>query len=211
MDSREAKLKLLKEINAVKYILFGKTGEHGTLQTRMDMWKDICEKGKALGLLDERRDFKYMRDVCWQNLKRRALAKKTAAKRLGRKFKITAIDNMVFQILNSIEDTKSVKIELERKEEEHSEYIEEEDDEIREEHAEEIETLLIEKPTQSNISEAKEENYKVADKKELLELDFLELQNYKTKLEILELEFKLGISHSKYTKELVKNISDGGE
>lgn len=66
---------ILSIIKEKKELLFGTTSNTRTKIDKMNEWQNIYLKCLALGLVREGKDYTYVRDVFWQNLKRTALVK----------------------------------------------------------------------------------------------------------------------------------------
>lgn len=72
LSKKDKKMMILSIIKEKKELLFGNTS---TKADKMNEWQNIYFKCLALGLVREGKDYTYVRDVFWQNLKRTALVK----------------------------------------------------------------------------------------------------------------------------------------
>lgn len=253
-EKMEGRISIVREINEAKDTLFGPFCLERSIQMKVRMWSDILEKAKSLGLVAANRDYSYMRDIYWQNIKRHSLSKRENEHLHGKKLKRTTIDDLVYdivdntsslhtQITNPTQDSVTTKTDHDHnsqvinesnsdgidviiekvKEEEpfcirkqlEQRTIQFEDPAFEEYELTAPEPSSVNRPhtngptetiqTNDGIKQKKEER-KLKKRKAQREIDFLELQNYKTQLEVLDLEIKLGIEPSKYTKELAKRI-----
>lgn len=250
------KIIVLREICDAKDTLFGPFSSERTVQMKCKIWTNIVEKAKSLGLVATCKDYKYMRDVFWQNIKRQSLNKRENMQIHGKEFKRSPIDDLVYDIIDNTSSLHQQQTSLQNhetfvlssakpaprhsvmlktdhldldfiKEDEHEEtaniLIDEtaevtiekvdqsEDDQF---HQEDDSSLVEDEPPFTNGAERaiyvydrskqKIDEGKLKKRKLQLEIDFLELQNYKTQLEVLDLESKLGITPSKFTKEIAK-------
>lgn len=100
MYTNEAKLYVLNKILAKKHILFGKFSNTLTKNDKVSAWKEIFEQCQCLNCF-EGKDYTYIRDVFYHNLKKSAVAKRDAptGKEGGRKAKYTEVDEKVFDIM----------------------------------------------------------------------------------------------------------------
>lgn len=284
MEKMVGKIIILREIFEAKDTLFGPFSSERTMQMKSKIWTDILEKAKSLGLVAACKDYKYMRDIYWQNMKRHSCQKRENEQKHGKKSTVSPIDDLVYEIVDntstlhqqtSLKDhqksimpslfntslnhsvmlkTDHINIEVVNEDEndvnehendgnEHENDVNgdencedvnftiEEVDHLEEEFSEEpaeVTKPSEDKPSQPNYEitpdapsspqnngpegtiygydrlKQKVEEGKLKKRKVQLEIDFLELQNYKTQLEVLSLERKLGITPSKFTVELAK-------
>lgn len=218
MDKVVGKIIVLREICENKSVLFGPFSEDITLQRKVDLWVQILNKAKALGLISYDKDYKYMRDVYWQNLKRGALGKKTSKTKKERKY--SPIDDLVFEIL---EKSTAPVPPLPKATEQFSTKQEDQDsfdsallDSTKhDEDNQNPNIVYLEAAEASPISKKRNRpnktkylnEDKIRKKKMALQVEFMELQNYKLKLEVLVMEQKLGVIPSKYTKEIAKKLN----
>lgn len=76
LSKKDKKMMILSIIKEKKELLFGNTSSTLTNKAdKMNEWQNIYFKCLALGLVREGKDYTYVRDVFWQNLKRTALVK----------------------------------------------------------------------------------------------------------------------------------------
>lgn len=218
MDKVVGKIIVLREICENKSILFGPFSADITLQRKVDLWNQILNKAKSLGLVSYDKDYKYMRDVYWQNMKRTALGKSKTKKEK----KYSPIDDLVFEILEKptapvpplpkvTEETFITKQEDEDFLDSHEINSTKQEEDINHNpnivylEAAETTSPVSKKRIRPNKTKFLNEE-KIRKKKMALQVEFMELQNYKLKLEALEMEKKLGVNPSKYTKEILRKM-----
>lgn len=69
MKCNLSKINVLKAIYEERETLFGAFSERITKEITVKKWKEICEKGKALGIIQQEKDFTYCRDKFWPNIR----------------------------------------------------------------------------------------------------------------------------------------------
>lgn len=75
LSKRDKKIMILNIIKEKKELLFGKTSNILTKKDKVNEWQNIYFKCLALGLAKEGKDYTYVRDVFWPNVKRTSLVK----------------------------------------------------------------------------------------------------------------------------------------
>ncbi|KAJ3654354.1 hypothetical protein Zmor_013547 [Zophobas morio] len=181
-------------------------------ETKQEQWKNIYTTALSLQLVPAGKDWTYVRDTTWPNLRKRALEKKDKIKKTGtgggKESRLTEVDNKVLDILGK--DSASVcgigiNDPIENKEEETNENLETENaipscSKHNAENCAEIETtqniaaLHKKKSKVINTDDHQEDEIKLLKKRKLeLEIEYLEKINEKMSLEILKLKNELGI------------------
>ena len=64
------KIAILQKIRDSKEILFGAFSPELTKQTKAEEWKKIHSFALAMGVISQEKDFVYVRDTYWPNIKR---------------------------------------------------------------------------------------------------------------------------------------------
>ncbi|KAI5723864.1 hypothetical protein M8J76_011996 [Diaphorina citri] len=102
MASIREKILVLEKIEEAKHILFGKFNPTLTRQTKQDKWKEVFGKCQMLGLFLDK-EFTYLRDVFFPNLKKTTMAKIDRSRSTGtgggKDAKLTEIDNKILDII----------------------------------------------------------------------------------------------------------------
>lgn len=89
----ESKITILKMIKEKKDVLFTKVRQENSL--KLKNWEEIANFGKIKGLLQSNVNGDNLRNVIWQNWRRRAIAKKNSGT------KIHLSDNLVLDIIGN--------------------------------------------------------------------------------------------------------------
>ncbi|VEN34301.1 unnamed protein product [Callosobruchus maculatus] len=91
----ERKMQFLKKVRENKDILFGAFSEKLRKQDKVNKWKEMAEVAKT------DKDWTYVRDTIWQNLKKTAMLKIDNAKKTGTggMGTLTEVHNMVLEII----------------------------------------------------------------------------------------------------------------
>lgn len=71
--SADAKVTILKLILENKDTLFGQFSESLTKVDKERKWNEIADEAKALGVMGSGKAWSYLRDIIWQNWRRRAV------------------------------------------------------------------------------------------------------------------------------------------
>lgn len=82
-DKTKAKLRILQLIRDEREILFGAFSSKLTKIHKMDAWERILEEAKNLGLISTSKTASYIRDIFWQNLRKRTMKKIDDAQQTG--------------------------------------------------------------------------------------------------------------------------------
>ncbi|XP_067014637.2 uncharacterized protein [Anabrus simplex] len=207
------KLLILNKIRDAKEILFGAFSSL-TKEDKVREWRNIHNIALSVGLIPDAKDFTYVRDVLWQNLKKTTVAKLDNAKKTGsaggKISKLTDIDNIVIDIIGKespIVTSLGVNETWEKPLEETT---------ACENNAEATPVVVgDETPCSSKGQKRKkissESSLHHTDYQEIqrrkkiaLQNELLEIQIYKSKLEALKLERDLGLPMSHYTKDITK-------
>ena len=69
-EQRKLKMSVLARIKADKGILFGAFSQHVTKIAKIERWKLIYNHAQSLGLVPPTKDWTYVRDVWWPNVKK---------------------------------------------------------------------------------------------------------------------------------------------
>ena len=71
--SEDEKVATLSLIRDNKDLLFGAFSNTITYEIKENKWKSIYDELKSIGFLAHIKDYKHLRDVMWQNWKRRTI------------------------------------------------------------------------------------------------------------------------------------------
>ncbi|KAJ3655792.1 hypothetical protein Zmor_014905 [Zophobas morio] len=154
-------------------------------QRKLKMWKLIYNHAQSLGLVPPTKDWTYVRDVWWLNVKKATMEKVDNYKKTGTgggpEKKLTDVDEEVLDVL----DKESPAI--------HGLGLE----------PQPMSEDIIE--IQETATAGHETN---KEKKEKLQMELLKVEIYKTRLEARQLEISLGLPESEFTKDLQANDTD---
>ncbi|XP_050292780.1 uncharacterized protein LOC126733499 [Anthonomus grandis grandis] len=97
----EIKMQFLTKIKENKEILFGAFSDRLKKQDKVEKWKEITQVAQSICLVSVEKDWTYVRDTVWQNLKKSAMPKIDNAKKTGTcgKDMLTEIDKMILDIV----------------------------------------------------------------------------------------------------------------
>lgn len=73
----ERKMQFLNKIKENKQILFGAFSEKLRKQDKIEKWKEMAMVAQSICLLPADKDWTYVRDTIWQNLKKTAMVSST--------------------------------------------------------------------------------------------------------------------------------------
>lgn len=104
MDHKEkAKLRVLQLIREKKDTLFGAFSAKLTKLDKIDGWETILEEAKKLGLIPSNKCVSYLRDIYWQNIRKRTMKKiddsHVTGAAGGEKCVLDDIDKLVIDII----------------------------------------------------------------------------------------------------------------
>lgn len=93
----------MKEIEKKRDILFAAFSNTITKTTKDAAWEAIAEKAKSVNVIGAQKNGKFLRDVTWQNWRKRAIEKRDKNRRTGagggKKVTITEMEELVFRII----------------------------------------------------------------------------------------------------------------
>ncbi|KAL1493886.1 hypothetical protein ABEB36_009570 [Hypothenemus hampei] len=183
----ERKMQFLTKIRENKDILFGAFSEKLRKQDKIEKWKEMAMVAQSICLLPADKDWTYVRDTIWQNLKKTAMLKIDNAKKTGTggMGTLTEVDNMVLSIIGKESPVicgLGVAESFEKPQDQSSK-------------GGKRKRVTDKNASTDNESAIKEE-------KLTLQVEYLKLKNYRTKLEILKLEKELQLPMSEFTKSL---------
>lgn len=86
--------------------IFGAFSTSITKKHKNDTWDNITKKAIAMGLVSADRDAKYVREVYWQNLRKRTMNKLDSSRSTGsgggKSVILDDIDNMIIDIIGML-------------------------------------------------------------------------------------------------------------
>ncbi|XP_063235645.1 uncharacterized protein LOC134538339 [Bacillus rossius redtenbacheri] len=215
------KILILQEIRDKKETLFGPFSCTLTKEMKTSCWKEIHTQCGSLGLVAADKEWTYTRDVLWQNLKKSTMKKVDNRKKTGAAggpdckyaevdilvLDIIGKDSPVIQSLGVTETWEAVGVEdiIETvMPEAYTFEVVENAGNVSE---------LVSTPTGNNEGTKKKRNdsqdplsqeplHQLKKKKLMLQVEFLEKENYLKTLQILKLEKELDLAPSKFTESL---------
>lgn len=105
-EKDKGKMRILNLIRDKKDTLFGAFSPKLTKIDKQDAWEEILEEGKRLGLIPSAKDINYIRDVFWQNLRKRTLKKMDESQVTGgaggEKCIMDDMDHLVLDIIGEL-------------------------------------------------------------------------------------------------------------
>ncbi|KAL1498395.1 hypothetical protein ABEB36_009202 [Hypothenemus hampei] len=199
----ERKMQFLTKIRENKDILFGAFSEKLRKQDKIEKWKEMAMVAQSICLLPADKDWTYVRDTIWQNLKKTAMLKIDNAKKTGTggMGTLTEVDNMVLSIIGKESPVicgLGVAESFEKPQDQSCEVVTENDsegiinksrsirDHVNPSTSKEAKGGKRKRVTDKNASTDNESAIK--EEKLTLQVEYLKLKNYRTKLEILKLE-----------------------
>lgn len=107
-DKGKSKLKILQHIRDQKDILFGSLSPTITKIDKCNAWEKIADEAKTLGIITDEKPYNYVRDVYWQNLRKRTFKKidqrNSTGAAGGNESKLDEIDNLVLDIVGEFKN-----------------------------------------------------------------------------------------------------------
>ncbi|XP_063219058.1 uncharacterized protein LOC134529167 [Bacillus rossius redtenbacheri] len=217
------KIILLNKIKDSRDILFGAFSDKLTKQNKMSAWQEIRDFAASLGVISENKDWTYVRDVVWQNLKKSTMGKVDNSKKTGASggidVKLTDVDNIVLDIVGrdspvvcSLDVPETWAIEQESREVPvnssfHASSMMVEDLLLTPASLDEDGGTPTSKAAKRKRTNKFQEEEEFLQEKRKLQLEFLKVQIYKTKLDIMYRERQLNLQCSEFTN----NIESVGE
>ncbi|KAL7634495.1 UNVERIFIED_CONTAM: hypothetical protein RMT77_006297 [Armadillidium vulgare] len=230
--SREIfKKEFLIKIRSRKEILFGSFSHTLTKEKKCQTWMEIAEFAKSVCLIPRDKEWTYARDVLWQNIKKATMAKRDNINKTGKggMGKFTEVDELVLDILGkesplicglgvresmaSTECASSVSGVSNFLSPANIHHVKVDVNEDTDDCPEPV-------PHQSSQHEEKkrkrsttpkrlkvDDDHRESEKDKLMN-EFFRVKIFKTRLEILDLETKLGLPRSEYTKYLSRSTSN---
>lgn len=102
-DKVQSKLRILELIRDNRRTLFGAFSADLTKIDKSEAWEEILDEAKKLGLIAANKDINYIRDVHWQNLRKRTMKKiddsKVTGAAGGKEAQSDDIDHLVMDII----------------------------------------------------------------------------------------------------------------
>ncbi|XP_053945309.1 uncharacterized protein LOC128854881 [Anastrepha ludens] len=191
-QNKDKKLAVLEIVKKKKDILFGAFQNNAINKIEKEAaWKEVLKKAQFLGLASASREWTYARDHLFGLWKSRTLAKKS--KRNHTSVVYNPVDNCILDILRN-ESPAVVRLSLP------------ESDGVKSNI--EPQTSITKPALTSNktaASQGKKRKRESCDEVKRLKIAILETELYKNKLQILELEKKLGVKRSKFTSNLLRD------
>ncbi|XP_047998347.1 uncharacterized protein LOC125235802 [Leguminivora glycinivorella] len=221
MSQNDSKITVLQLIRDKKDILFGSFRDRLTKDKNIAEWKNVSNLALSLGLVPVGNDYTYVRDTFYLNLKISTLSKRDDARKTGtgggKKIILTPTDELILEIIGKDSPIlDGINVEASTSE------LPLDQNDVHE--SSQVSQIQIDNETTSNadsnslagvtekektkiVRKGSKQHDDVLDqetkkKRKLdLQLEFLELQNYKMKLEIFELEQKLEVKPSNILKK----------
>jgi len=225
-------LNFLRKMFELKSELFGAYSATVTKETKKNAWTAVRDYAVSIGLITSDKDYTYVRDTTWTNLRKRTMEKIDKSSKTGASgspdSKLDAIDDMVLTIIGKespalkgigVEDSmSSAPFRGLAEKVENFEVGTLLNEEISEANVQicawsPMDDSLIEDtamPATTNGRKRKQVIVRTCDTKKQLEIlkkQKLELEVLKTKLEVWELENRLKVEHSELTKS-IKSLFD---
>lgn len=223
-------LNFLRKIFELKADLFEAFSATATKETKKKAWSAVRDYAVSIGLITNDKDYTYVRDTTWTNLRKRTMEKVDKSSKTGASgspdSKLDAIDDMVLNIIGKesavlkglgVGDSMApTPLSESRQEEQESLANEEINPTVHSSnvqilgwsHMDDSDVTLFEEaamPTTNTTRKRKQVIVRTTDAKkqfEILRKKKLELEVLKTKLEVWELENKLGVEHSELTQSI---------
>lgn len=102
-ENDNSKIQVLQLIRDHRTTIFGKFSNSLASKDKHKVWEKITTEAKILGLLPESKDAKYVRDVYWQNIRRRTVKKLDEQRKTGaaggKELMFDDVDNLVIDII----------------------------------------------------------------------------------------------------------------
>lgn len=102
-DKEKSRVRVLELIRSQRETLFGAFSPSLTKIDKSNAWESITDEAKQLGLITSNKTAVYMRDVYWQNLRKRTLKKMDDYRKTGsaggKDAKLDDIDHVVLDII----------------------------------------------------------------------------------------------------------------
>lgn len=102
-DKDKSRVRVLELIRSQRETLFGAFSPSLTKVDKYNAWESITDEAKSLGLIAANKMPNYMRDVYWQNLRKRTMKKiddyRATGSSGGNDAKLDDIDHIVLDII----------------------------------------------------------------------------------------------------------------
>ncbi|KAL1493553.1 hypothetical protein ABEB36_009257 [Hypothenemus hampei] len=214
MSARKQKdlknINFLRKIFENKAILFGKFSDTLTRSEKRNKWEEIRNYAVATGLVTNDKDYVYVRNITWGNLRKKTLTKTDNSKQTGagggKEFIRTEIDVLVLDILGK--DSPIIKgLGVADSSDGNNNNVDGcgEAIEVLKKKRKVIVTnskFTNQQKVQKDINDLKKDINDLKKEKVRLEILQLEMANYKLKLELLQKERELGLTPSQYTSDI---------
>lgn len=98
-NQRKLKLCILSKIKENKHILLGQINNNVTKEEKTNAWKEIYLDARSIGAVNCDKDYTYMRDIWFNNIKRSTIEKVENAQRTGIPPKFNEVDECIRDII----------------------------------------------------------------------------------------------------------------
>ncbi|KAL7635350.1 UNVERIFIED_CONTAM: hypothetical protein RMT77_014417 [Armadillidium vulgare] len=231
MNRKSFKKELLIKIKSKKEILFGSFSPTLTKEVRSKAWIDIASFARSVHLIPRDKKWTYARDVLWPNIKKSTMAKRDITTKTGKEGmgKLTEIDELVLEILGMesppfcglgikemtpSKDSASSISRLSNFSAKRSIHHEIGDDNDGLENIDDSPQPVThqsshgvkkrKRPTTPQHLKRDDEDQCLSEKDSIIK-ELYKAKIYKTRLESLDLETKLGLPRSDFTRDLLGN------
>lgn len=200
---------VLQVIYDSRHNLFNESCDKTAKENRVLEWKKVLRVCQMLGVIPSNKDYVYVRDVFWANLKKHTLAKRDAKLSGSPGVHFSPLDLVILEILGEEETVRGelnvadifayANRRLAERKAKKNENKKTRVKDVSPLTKQKLEKLNMDQPPKDTKSEISDEQ--LASERRL-ELEYLELKTYRLKLELMELEYKLNLEPSEFTREV---------